>query len=705
MNKYLRAGVTLPVIGLLGAQQPALAEEADAQILDTVSVTATRAELPTKDVPSAIAVITDERLEKSPQFNLSETLNEIPGVLMTPTQNAYDARLIIRGAGLKANYGIREITLLRDGVPLTDPDSFTRLDFIDTQDIERIEVDKTPGNLYAAGSAGGTIQIFSRSAFDHDADSIRVGAGNYGKGNVHVRYSTDIGANQALAGTLSYRQVDNDWRRWNEFDTTQLSLKHGMFFGDDHVWETELSYNEANMQIPGSMDQAQYEEFKKTGEQTDNNSPFKHAGRYSDTWFFNTRMELDYGNFTVQPRLYYNVYEQYHPVTGFINVAPGTEVYGFDLETNASHKLGSAPATFSGGFTLRRDVDDGSKRYEYRDFIAGPPVAFFPGAPTYSIQETTSDAQGDLMETKDNKTSMDGLFVNETIELSPKNTLQAGARVDLARISLSGNEITAYNYYFKAYTPGVGEYSLERDFTLWAPRLGLTHKFNNETNLFVNLSQADQIPFANELDKNPDLDKSTTQNFELGLKQRSRSWTIDTSVYFMRVEDEIVSYIENGDTLFENAGKTRKDGFEFAGTYRPVQNVSLGLNYAYSRYRYESFSDAYGDYSGNQLPYIPEHKYTLFADAVHPSGWTGRISLDTWGSYYMDNANTEKYEGYQFVTNAFVGYQMNKHRFGLNIDNIFDEYYANEAQKDAFGNYYYDAASPRSFLLTYTYDL
>ena len=156
MNKYLRAGVTLPVIGLLGTQQPALAEEADAQILDTVSVTATRAELPTKDVPSAIAVITDERLEQSSQFNLSETLNEIPGVLMTPTQNAYDARLIIRGAGLKANYGIREITLLRDGVPLTDPDSFTRLDFIDTQDIERIEVDKTPGNLYAAGSAGGT---------------------------------------------------------------------------------------------------------------------------------------------------------------------------------------------------------------------------------------------------------------------------------------------------------------------------------------------------------------------------------------------------------------------------------------------------------------------------------------------------------------------------------------------------------------------
>ena len=30
--------------------------------------------------------------------------------------------------------------LIRDGVPITDPDSFTRLDFVDTQDIERVEV-------------------------------------------------------------------------------------------------------------------------------------------------------------------------------------------------------------------------------------------------------------------------------------------------------------------------------------------------------------------------------------------------------------------------------------------------------------------------------------------------------------------------------------------------------------------------------------
>ena len=92
-------------------------------------------------------------------FNVKEALQEMPGVLIDSKNGGFDARLIIRGAGLKAAYGIREIMLLRDGVPLSDPDSFTRLDFVDTQDIERIEVAKGPGNLFAAGSAGGAIQI------------------------------------------------------------------------------------------------------------------------------------------------------------------------------------------------------------------------------------------------------------------------------------------------------------------------------------------------------------------------------------------------------------------------------------------------------------------------------------------------------------------------------------------------------------------
>ena len=169
--KYLKHHAA--VLMAIAVSFPAAAEPETDQI-DTISVTATREERATKEVPASISVIDEERIEDSRMFNITDALSGVPGVQINTKNGGYDARLIIRGAGLKARYGIREIMMLRDGVPLTDPDSFTRLDFIDTQDIERVEVTKGPGHIYALGSAGGTIQIISKSVFD-EASSVKIG--------------------------------------------------------------------------------------------------------------------------------------------------------------------------------------------------------------------------------------------------------------------------------------------------------------------------------------------------------------------------------------------------------------------------------------------------------------------------------------------------------------------------------------------------
>ncbi|TNG03259.1 MAG: hypothetical protein EP297_00435, partial [Gammaproteobacteria bacterium] len=62
-------------IGLaVGSSVEAFAE--DAQLLDSVSVTATRTERETKDVPAAISVIDEERIEKARMFNITDALKE-----------------------------------------------------------------------------------------------------------------------------------------------------------------------------------------------------------------------------------------------------------------------------------------------------------------------------------------------------------------------------------------------------------------------------------------------------------------------------------------------------------------------------------------------------------------------------------------------------------------------------------------------------
>ena len=69
----------------------------------------------------------------------------------------------------------------------------------------------------------------------------------------------------------------------------------------------------------------------------------------------------------------------------------------------------------------------------------------------------------------------------------------------------------------------------------------------------------------------------------------------------------------------------------------------------------------------------------------------------------MDNANTQKYEGYKFITDLMIGYEFKAHNIQLNVNNLFDKYYASEASKDTGSRVSYKAASPRMTMLTYSY--
>jgi len=672
-----------------GVQEPAI---------DTISVTATRIERATKDVPRAISVIDSEQIEGAKMMNIKDAMQGIPSVLIDSKNGGYDVRLIIRGAGQKANYGVREIMVLRDGVPMTDPDSFSRFDYFDTQDVERIEITKGPGSLYGAGSAGGTVQIISKSVFDSTGDRIKFGAGNLGALNLNLRVSGDINDENAMALTASHRELENGWRRWNEFDTTQAGLKHGLMLEDGSTLETELSYSEANLQLPGSMSEEQYKEFQDTGEQNETQDAWKHSGRYSKILFFNSRLEKEWGDLLFKPRIYYNHWTHFHPVTGKINDNDdGTDVFGADLEFIHKHRL-LGESTLVAGVTARVEDTDNAKKYEYRDVETG-----FGGR----IKATLSDAKGDLMEVQSATNSLYGIYFQESMTPADRWLVDLSLRYDHSRFDIDTNEITAFDYAKGKYVPGVGKYEIDKTFNLFSPQIGISYALSPSVNLFGTIASSDQVPSENEIKENPDLDASTATNFEVGLKGRSGLWSYDTSVYYTNVEDEIVPILLDSHTSFQNAGRTKKKGFEFAGDFEVVKWLRLGGSYAYSNYTYEDFTELVNgipvDRSGNQMPYIPRHQYSLFADYRHPKGFRARVQTNSWGPYYMDIANTEKYDGYDFVTNLALGYETGPVTISLNVDNLFDKHYATEVKKDARGKKYYSAATPRAAMVNFSY--
>lgn len=687
---------------------PAIAQAADSvDSLDEITVTATRTERGSKSVPSAVSSMGEEKLDKLKMNSISDALQDIPGLVTYAKNGLSSAKLILRGAGLKARYGIREIMILRDGIPLTEPDSFTRLDTIDGQDIKRLEVTKGPGNLYASGSSGGTIHIITKSVFEQDKGRIKLGVNDDDGFDLHTRIAGDISENQAMSLTFSHREINNSWRERNEQSSDHLSIKHGYEFGEEDLLETELGFANVDMQLSGSMDETMWEEFKKTGEQDDRDSQFKHTGRYSENIFFNTKAELPRGSYTLKPKFYYSQYHHVHPVTGFINDNSDNppNMTGAEIAVDKDHRLNGYDAKAVFGFATRLNVTDDAKKYTYADVST---------TGSGRIISTLSDEKGELAKISSTKGTLYGIFASEHFRINDNWTMDLTARVDDVKLEIDENELIAYSYSTGNYstTDAEGESSYTHDMTLSSASIGASYEINRETNTYITLAQADQIPADSELNSNPDLKMASSQNFEIGLKGRSGNWTYDASIYQITSKDEVIQVRQpDGESEYTNAGETSKKGLEFAGQYQLTKQFSFGGALNLTDYKYEEFTEEVRsgrvvnneDRSGNYLPLIPRRQINLFFDYAFNNGISINLKMRKDGEYYLDNANSEKWTDNKLISDLNLRYQQKQHQFDVTVSNLTDERYALEVSKDTGGEKSYTAGAPRTVLANYTY--
>jgi iron complex outermembrane receptor protein len=252
---------------------------------------------------------------------------------------------------------------------------------------------------------------------------------------------------------------------------------------------------------------------------------------------------------------------------------------------------------------------------------------------------------------------------------------------------------------------------ISKSYNAISPRIGVSWEMLKDVHLFTNASTGIQTPTDSELSTNPDLSLVKVQSYELGVKTRGRTWALDASVYFSPVQDEVVKVVDGYDTTYVNAGETEKKGVEFAGSVKLPLGFDLGATYTYTDYTFEEFSEPVRigaktidiDRSGNTLPFVPANQYSLSAGYRHDYGFKAKVQTNTWGEYYMDNANTEKYEGYEFVTNLMLGFEKGNWDYTVNFDNLFDDLYSVETTKDTSGKVLYRPAAPRSVMLRVVY--
>ena len=238
--------VALVAAGVLGggavwAQNSASAAEAQ---LGTVVVTASGFEQEIKDAPASISVVTREELEKGAYRNLHDALRDVPGVIMTPSDN-HSNDISLRGMG--ASYTLILVDGKRMSTRETQTNGSTGTDqswIPPLEAIERIEVVRGPmSSLYGSDAMGGVVNIITRKVSKEWFGSVRTDAvlqgrsssGNSYQGNFYLSgpIKTEV-LGLSLHGSYSKREEDKIYQGYNESDNRSINARLALTPSKDH---------------------------------------------------------------------------------------------------------------------------------------------------------------------------------------------------------------------------------------------------------------------------------------------------------------------------------------------------------------------------------------------------------------------------------------------------------------------------------------
>ena len=130
------------------------------------------------DVGAPVSIVSKASLNRFGNISILPALNTNPGVRMEE-RSPGSYRLNIRGSSLRSPFGVRDVKIYWNEIPLTDPGGNTYLNELGFYNFQSLEIIKgTAGSLYGAG-IGGAVLINSMPAVWEKGVSADYTVGSY----------------------------------------------------------------------------------------------------------------------------------------------------------------------------------------------------------------------------------------------------------------------------------------------------------------------------------------------------------------------------------------------------------------------------------------------------------------------------------------------------------------------------------------------
>jgi iron complex outermembrane receptor protein len=648
--------------------------------INEVTVEAFYSRVQWKAVPAAVAVVSSQDLNRYANTSLVPVFNVIPGVRMEERSPA-SYRLSLRGSLLRSPFGVRNVKVYWNDIPLTDAGGNTYLNLVDMNDLTSAEIIKGPAASVYGANTGGAVLLRSGlnySAQSKDHFSAGLSGGSFGlfqqqAGWEHSGKNFSSSLQQTHQQSDGYREQSatrKDVLKWQS--SWQLQKQEFTFL----LFYTDLYY-----QTPGGITLAQLQLNPRLSRQTAGTIPGsiqQHASIYNKTLFGGVHHELKFDeHLSLKSFLTGN-----H--TSFTN--PFITNYERRGETN-----------FGAGTTLVYQTQKNDTRFQW---LNGVEWLY-----NHSIISDFGNRAGkaDTVQFKDDVFAVQWFaFSQAQLSLKEKWTITAG-------LSLNNQ-----SFRYKRLTDINSSYVNKNISLVVTPRLAVLYRLTKDLSLYALAAKGFSPPALAEVRPSDgnyygDLNAEYGWNYETGIKGElfDRRLHFDLAAYFFALQNAIVRRTNaTGAEYFVNAGGTKQNGIEGLVKYQILKNntqfiklLNVWTSYSYQPYTFEDYQQSGVNYSGNAVTGVSKNIWVSGIDIETKTGIYFNGSVNATSSLPLTDANDVYADAYQLVQ-VKLGYhcgntQKQFHLFA-GIDNLLNQTYSLGNDINAVGKRYYNTATGRN---------
>ena len=650
--------------------------------LQNVTITAFASGTKWKEVPAAVSLINSNQLSILNNTSLVPVLNTVPGVRMEE-RSPGSYRLSLRGSLLRSPFGVRNIKIYWNDIPLTDAGGNTYLQLIDINQLQSIEIIKGPASSLYGANTGGAVILHSGETNPIQKKSFHasLGTGSYGLFNEQATWKY---SNKFFSSTLQQTHISsNGYRQQSALRRDAIKWDVDWKINAKEKLSFIAFYTDLYYQTPGGLTQKQMDSLPTQARPHVGQVPGsveQKAAVYNKTLFTGISLQSIINNHfdnttsvTLNHTGFTNPFITNYEKRNEWNVA-GRSSFKYHFEKNDYHFQWITGAEWQNN---NASIDDYGNRKGVID--------------TVQFKDKVKAIQSFV-------------FSQLSLQLKGNWLFQLGA---------------SYNqqlYTYKRLTDiSQNENKTNKALSLLAPRLSILYKLNKDVSIYAIAAKGFSAPATAEVHPssgsfNDSLHGEYGWNYELGFKGTliHNRLLFDVSTYSFGLKDAIIRKGTNDNSeVYINAGSTKQKGLEFwlkglliKADHGFISSLSIWNSFSYQPYLFDNYKPSGKNYSGNKLTGVPRNINVSGLEVTSNKGMYLNIMLNNTSSIPLTDANDAFSKAYSLMQ-CKLGYQQKTKNFiyhiSVGVDNLLNETYSLGNDINAFGKRFFNPAPKRNF--------